>query len=368
MFSPAATSTVDLSYSPSSTLTSPTSSTGSSARSSPVHAASLVDPALHAPALMQLIDIKLDRHVIEYVVESVSETVDYALGRSASVPSDSDSSDSGSSPRGRSPSPYTLKFTTFVTNVLSRAEIPTPTVLTALVYVARARPHLSIALEEWALERVFLGALITASKYTNDSTLKNVHWALCTGVFGKRDVGRIEREFLEVLDWELGVSESDLLAHHEGLLAASLRSSALASRHTRSKTTAAHAHVHPSLLSAPRSQTHTRRHSQTAVPELEPSSPQSSAASMSPRTPSLSPAPAAPVLVDVPVKMDVDVHVRAPVDVPMDVVAPAPAVVVAAPTQTKHHHSKLHALLHAFPLPGCHHHQQQSRFAIHVNA
>ncbi|KAJ7154156.1 hypothetical protein C8R46DRAFT_1006110 [Mycena filopes] len=367
MFSPAATSTtVDLSYSPSSTMTSPTSSTGSSARSSPVHAASLVDPALHAPALMQLIDIKLDRHVIEYVVDSVSETVDYALGRSTSVSSDSSDSDSGTgSPRGRSPSPYTHKFTTFVTNVLSRAEIPTPTVLTALVYVARARPHLSIALEEWALERVFLGALITASKYTNDSTLKNVHWALCTGVFGKRDVGRIEREFLEVLDWELGVSESDLLAHHEGLLAASLRSSALASRHTR-KTTVHAAHVHPSLLAAPRSQTHTRRHSQTAVPELEPSSPLSSAASMSPRTPALSPAPVAPL----PVKMDVDVHVRsAPMDVPMDVVvAPAPPVVVAAPT--KHHHSKLHALLHAFPLPGCHHQQQlqQSRFAIHVNA
>lgn len=32
-------------------------------------------------------------------------------------------------------------------------------------------------------------------QYCNDSTLKNVHWALCTGVFGKRDVGRIEREF-----------------------------------------------------------------------------------------------------------------------------------------------------------------------------
>ncbi|KAJ7303556.1 Hsp70 protein-domain-containing protein [Mycena albidolilacea] len=55
--------------------------------------------------------------------------------------------------------------------------------------------------------RVFPGALIVASKYTNDSTLKNLHWALCTGVFEKRDVGRIEREFLDVLDWELGVGE-----------------------------------------------------------------------------------------------------------------------------------------------------------------
>ncbi|TFK23444.1 hypothetical protein FA15DRAFT_670463 [Coprinopsis marcescibilis] len=109
------------------------------------------------------------------------------------------------------------KFTTFATTVITRAEITTPTLLLALVYINRARPYLHIALEEWALERVFLGALIVASKYANDSTLKNVHWALCTGVFGKRDVGRIEREFLGVLEWELGVSENEVLALWAGL-------------------------------------------------------------------------------------------------------------------------------------------------------
>lgn len=60
--------------------------------------------------------------------------------------------------------------------------------------------------------------LIFSSQYLNDSTLKNVHWALCTGIFGKIDVGRIEREYLEVLNFELGVSEADLLSHHQGLL------------------------------------------------------------------------------------------------------------------------------------------------------
>ena len=47
---------------------------------------------------------------------------------------------------------------------------------------------------------------------------KNVHWALCTGVFGKRDVGRIEREFLDVLDYELGLTEADLLSHHNAIM------------------------------------------------------------------------------------------------------------------------------------------------------
>lgn len=47
--------------------------------------------------------------------------------------------------------------------------------------------------------------------------MKNVHWALCTGVFGKRDVGRIEREYLDVLNFELKITEDDLLSHHQGL-------------------------------------------------------------------------------------------------------------------------------------------------------
>lgn len=149
------------------------------------------------------------------------------------------------STRGRSASrnPKHAAFTTFVTNVLERAEVTVPVILASLVYVDRAKPHLHIKLEEWACERVFLGAVMLASKvrlhhrstappqtliyfhflqYLNDSTLKNVHWALCTGVFGKRDVGRIERELLDVLDFELGILEDDILSHHDGLSAVAL--------------------------------------------------------------------------------------------------------------------------------------------------
>ncbi|KAJ6597672.1 hypothetical protein DFH09DRAFT_1243924 [Mycena vulgaris] len=260
------------------------SSSSSSTRSSPIHAASLVDPARHPAALLQLVDIKLSRQVIDYVVDCISETVDHALERTPS--------------RGRAPtrSPYLPKFTTFVRTVLSRAEVAPPALLTALVYVFRARPHLSIAIEEWALERVFLGALIAASKYTNDRTLKNVHWASCTGVFGKGDVGRIEREFFEVLDWELGVGEADLMALHAGLAFALAPEPVRAPEPMASK-----------LLAVPR-HTHTPRPS---VPELESSSPASSAASMSPRTPASSshssPAHATPAK-DVPMDVDPPAH------------------------------------------------------------
>ncbi|KAM5536493.1 hypothetical protein V8D89_009770 [Ganoderma adspersum] len=178
---------------------------------SPLHPASLVDPSLHSPALMELIDIEMGRSLIEHLVDTVIETVDYALGRPSS------------SSRGRSVSRHSehSKFLKFVTDVIQKAEVKVPAILVALVYIDRAKPHIQIALEQWANERVFLGALILANKYLNDSTLKNVHWALCTGVFGKRDIGRIEREFLDVLDFELSVSEADLLAHHDALLARS---------------------------------------------------------------------------------------------------------------------------------------------------
>ncbi|KAJ7807158.1 hypothetical protein B0H13DRAFT_1743571 [Mycena leptocephala] len=163
-----------------------TVSSSPSTRSSPVHPASLVDPSTHSPELMQLLDITLSPSVIDYVVTCVADTVDYAFGQ-PSTHADQLSS-----------------FTRFVSSTLSYADVAPATLLVALVYIARARAHLSIALAQWARERVFLGALIAASKYTQDSTLKNAHWALVSGVFGTGDIGRIEREFLEVLDWELG--------------------------------------------------------------------------------------------------------------------------------------------------------------------
>ncbi|KAJ7482896.1 hypothetical protein B0H11DRAFT_1633965, partial [Mycena galericulata] len=172
----------------------------------PVHAASLVNPATHSPELMQLIGLQISRPVIEYIVDYVFETVNYAMGPTFPSPNVCRSA-------------CLMNCVAFVSRVLSRADVAPPALLTALVYITRARPHLSIAVEEWALERVFLGALMIACKYTNDSTLKNAHWALCTGVFSKHDVGRIEREFLGVLNWELGVSESNILVHYEGLVA-----------------------------------------------------------------------------------------------------------------------------------------------------
>ncbi|TCD65926.1 hypothetical protein EIP91_001994 [Steccherinum ochraceum] len=168
---------------------------------SPLHEASLVDYTLHSPAILELLDIKISRTLIDYIVDCTCETVDHALGRSV-----------GSSRTLRKANHQ------FVTDVIHKAEVKLPVLLVALVYIDRARAHLEIAIDQYAFERVFLGGVILANKYLNDSTLKNVHWAMCSRIFRTRDIGRIEREFLDVLDFELGVSEADVLSHHATIM------------------------------------------------------------------------------------------------------------------------------------------------------
>lgn len=50
-------------------------------------------------------------------------------------------------------------------------------------------------------------------------------------MFGKRDIGRVEREFLDVLDWELSLHESDIVAQLNLLLTATRLTQPLAYHH-----------------------------------------------------------------------------------------------------------------------------------------
>lgn len=54
-------------------------------------------------------------------------------------------------------------------------------------------------------------------QYVSDYTIKNARWARWSGTFSKEDIGRMERELLDILDWNLSVAEGDIMAHHEHL-------------------------------------------------------------------------------------------------------------------------------------------------------
>ncbi|KAF9789568.1 hypothetical protein BJ322DRAFT_1042985 [Thelephora terrestris] len=173
-----------------------------------IHPASQIKASNHSKTVLELTKLRVNRNLVEHIVHETIDTVNKAI-------------ESPSSSRGRCKTrhPKANDFAEFAANVIGRAEVPIAVLLVTLVYINRSRPHLSVEAEEWALHRVFLGALILASKFTNDSTLQNVHWAIATGIFGKRDVGRIEREFLEVLDWDLTVSESEIANLYPSIIA-----------------------------------------------------------------------------------------------------------------------------------------------------
>ncbi|TRM64133.1 hypothetical protein BD626DRAFT_536765 [Schizophyllum amplum] len=177
-------------------------------RRSAVHPASQVDPIFHTPALMDLLSLDVSQAVKEYIVDVACDAVDFAI--------DDPISCSRSGMLWTRPDKH--YFSAFASNVIENSGVAMPVLLVALVYIRRARGQLRIDLDEWAYQRVFLGALIAASKYTNDTSPKAAHWSAYTGTFGKRDVALVEREFLGVLDYRLGITEEDLLVHYDALL------------------------------------------------------------------------------------------------------------------------------------------------------
>jgi len=64
-----------------------------------------------------------------------------------------------------------VPFKRFVWDVVRRASVRTPTLLITLVYITRAKPYLHIETEDWACERVFLGALMVASKVCSSTSI-----------------------------------------------------------------------------------------------------------------------------------------------------------------------------------------------------
>ncbi|KAJ3905448.1 hypothetical protein F5879DRAFT_878817 [Lentinula edodes] len=203
-----------------STLNSPSASSSTSETRRSISSVNHTQNSLY---LMQLLSIDVSKPVIDYVVDYVS----YIVGHPVDHPSDQlimlfpMTRGRSQSRRHRRPAKISpcSDATSFVERVLHKARVKMSEVLAALAYIDRARPFLQISSDtKYPFERVFLGALIIATKFLNDSCIPNMHWAQCSRLFGKHDIGRIEREFLEVLDWDLTLTEEDLLVHFDSLI------------------------------------------------------------------------------------------------------------------------------------------------------
>jgi hypothetical protein len=66
--------------------------------------------------------------------------------------------------------------------------------------------------------RVFLATLIVAAKYLNDSSPKNKHWTRYAALFSLAEVSLMEKQLLYLLDYDLRMTEDELIIHFQPFL------------------------------------------------------------------------------------------------------------------------------------------------------
>lgn len=110
---------------------------------------------------------------------------------------------------------------TFITRLVRYTNVYTSTLLTATCYLEKLRrllPRDAHGLPSTG-HRIFLACLILSAKYHNDSSPQNKHWAAYTdGLFCLDDVNLMERQLLQLLNWDLRVEEQELCDALEPLL------------------------------------------------------------------------------------------------------------------------------------------------------
>ncbi|KAH7878542.1 uncharacterized protein C8R40DRAFT_1066981 [Lentinula edodes] len=100
----------------------------------------------------------------------------------------------------------------YILTFIQRGEVTTSAALLSLLYIRRAKGAINVTTDSVDVDlRIFLGAIIVASKFLNDVVMRNWQWSACAGIFTVKSINTIEREFLDILDWNLNFTQSELL-------------------------------------------------------------------------------------------------------------------------------------------------------------
>lgn len=103
---------------------------------------------------------------------------------------------------------------TFINKLVRYTNVYTGTLMTTLVLLDRLKLKLPKNAQGLACtrHRIFLSCLILSSKFHNDSSPKNVHWAKYTdGLFSLNDVNLMERQLLFLLNWNIKVTNEEMV-------------------------------------------------------------------------------------------------------------------------------------------------------------
>ena len=128
--------------------------------------------------------------------------------KSKTYPSPPSSPSSHSSKRNQLPS-----LMTFISRIVRYTNVYTGTLLCTQVYLERLSSKLPKNAEglPCTLHRLFLACLIISAKFNNDSSPKNKHWTRYTdGLFKLEDVNLMERQLLQLMNWDITVTEEEL--------------------------------------------------------------------------------------------------------------------------------------------------------------
>ncbi|KAL4073361.1 hypothetical protein V8B97DRAFT_230395 [Scleroderma yunnanense] len=164
--------------------------------------ATSIDAFRFSPTLYKLIsdEVDINMAIVDYVVDCIVEAVKFTEGH----------------PRSPTRASQLIEYAIFklyVASVLRASGTNLDTIFIALAFVNRLKLEEPFGKQELACEKMFIGSLILAKKFTEKCSLQDRKWTLCSRIFGKADIDTLENDALTALDFELEVEKGEVVLH-----------------------------------------------------------------------------------------------------------------------------------------------------------